>query len=148
MIPSMGKVYNLGHRALAELLDGPVVVQEKIDGSQISWMWDENGVLHARSKGALLHSEEGNLAEGGMFAPVITHLLDRGLIPLPGYVLRGETLSQPKHNTLAYSRVPQGYVMLFAVEYQNGFGDPSMLQDMATLMDVEYVQEFEFTRIS
>lgn len=34
---SYPKVYALGHPALAGLFDGPVIVQEKVDGSQFSF---------------------------------------------------------------------------------------------------------------
>jgi len=33
---SYPSIYNLGHRYLGDLLDGPVVVEEKVDGSQFS----------------------------------------------------------------------------------------------------------------
>jgi len=31
------QIYNLGHRAIADLLRGPVIIEEKIDGSQFSF---------------------------------------------------------------------------------------------------------------
>jgi ATP-dependent RNA circularization protein (DNA/RNA ligase family) len=37
MILSYPSIYALGHRAIRELFDGPVVVEEKIDGSQFSF---------------------------------------------------------------------------------------------------------------
>lgn len=37
MIESYPKIYNMGHAAIAELLLGEVTVEEKVDGSQISF---------------------------------------------------------------------------------------------------------------
>lgn len=51
MIHSYPTIYNLGHRAIVDLLKGPVIVEEKIDGSQISFRKDEQGDLEVRSKG-------------------------------------------------------------------------------------------------
>jgi len=34
---SYPSIYNLGHHAIATLLDAPVLVEEKVDGSQFSF---------------------------------------------------------------------------------------------------------------
>ena len=47
-------VFALGHKAIAELLLDPVLIEEKIDGSQFSWGLFEDG-LRCRSKGATLN---------------------------------------------------------------------------------------------
>ena len=44
----------MGHKAIAELLKGPVYVEEKVDGSQFSFGVDENGEIRVRSKGCEL----------------------------------------------------------------------------------------------
>lgn len=110
-IPSYPKVYNLGHAAVAELLLDPVVVQEKVDGSQISFCVDDEG-LHFRSKSKQF--DPG--AQDRMF-----DLLVESVEPVceklkEGYIYRGEYLRQKKHNTLVYDRVPDGHVALFDVE--------------------------------
>lgn len=40
---SYPSIYNLGHRYIADLLTVPVIVEEKIDGSQFSFGLDEEG---------------------------------------------------------------------------------------------------------
>lgn len=50
MINSYPSIYSLGHRYISELFSGPVVIQEKIDGSQFSF-GNLNGKLFCRSKG-------------------------------------------------------------------------------------------------
>ena len=59
---SYGKIFNLGHKETEALFDGPVVVEEKIDGSQFSF-GSINGELKVRSKGR----EFDPLAPDGIF---------------------------------------------------------------------------------
>lgn len=106
-------VFALGHRALAELLLDPVIIEEKIDGSQFSFGRFPNHPLadgfRARSRG-----RELNLAAPEtMFVPAcatIQHL------PLhEGWTYRAEYLAKPRHNTLAYDRCPRQGLILFDV---------------------------------
>ena len=130
MIIDYGKIYAIGHRDLAQIFDGPVTVQEKIDGSQFSAMVGGDGVLHCRSKGGPLDVEEDS--QKGLFAPSIRHLLsvqDRLVI---GAVYRFEAMARPKHNVLAYERVPAGNLVLY-----DGPGD---LTELAAALGVEAVQ--------
>lgn len=109
---SYGAIYNLGHRALTSLFDGPVVVEEKIDGSQFSFgVFD--GILRCRSKGAELNL----VAPEKMFAPGIATAQRLGATGLlvEGWTYRGEYLAKPKHNTLVYDRVPAGHIILFDI---------------------------------
>lgn len=108
------KVYNLGHRELEHLLDGNwVVVQEKVDGSQFSFALLD-GQVHFRSKGAVVYPDNP-----GMFAPAVESVLRVQDKLTPGYVYRGEFLAKPRHNALAYDRVPTGHIALFDVEVSN-----------------------------
>lgn len=108
---SHGKIYNLGHGALDKLLDGPyVVVQEKVDGSQFSFgLYD--GMLKTRSKGQELNID----APEKMFAQAVGGVIALKNLLTEGYMYRGEYLNRPKHNTLAYDRVPKGGIILFDV---------------------------------
>lgn len=112
VLNSYPSIYNLGHAAVAQLLDGPVIVEEKVDGSQISFGIDTEGTLHIKSKGAVIHPEAPN----GMFKAGVGVIL--GLAPLltPGWTYRGEYLSKPKHNTLAYDRIPENHIIIFDIE--------------------------------
>jgi len=109
MIHGYPKVWNVGHPNVAGILDGLVLVQEKIDGSQFSFSGNENGVTEYRSKGATVYPESP-----GMFAKAVEGLHD---LPLQkGWVYRGEYLQKPKHNHLTYARVPNRSVILFDIE--------------------------------
>jgi ATP-dependent RNA circularization protein (DNA/RNA ligase family) len=134
-IPSYPKVYNLGHPALDQLLDGEVVVQEKVDGSQFSFILSaEDGETYCRSKGAPLY--EGTADK--LFAAAVETARTADLHI--GWVYRGEVIAKPKHNTLTYGRVPAGNVILFDVEYEEGrFLSPPELRKEAERIGLEAV---------
>lgn len=137
-IHSYPKVYNLGHPALEGLLDGTVYVQEKYDGSQFSWMWDEDGNLHVRSKGSTQYGGEENRTEPDtLFAGMVAYV--RSLEPVnPGVVYRAEAFAKPKHNTLAYDRAPANGLILFDVEVEpNRFLTPHHHEGIASAFDIE-----------
>lgn len=137
MIPDYGKINSVGHRELRQLFDGPVVVQEKIDGSQFSAMVDTDGVLHCRSKGGALDIEKDGAK--GLFAPSIQHLLRvKEQIPT-NWSCRFEALCKPKHNVLAYERSPKGNLVLYDALDQAG--QHLDLDYAANQLEVERVQE-------
>lgn len=110
-ISGYGKVYNLGHYALDDLLKGPVVIEEKIDGSQFSFA-KIDGELFCRSRGQALNIdavEKMFIKAVGAVQTVFDQLKE-------GWVYRGEYLSKPKHNTLKYDRVPVNNIMIFDID--------------------------------
>jgi len=111
-IPSYSSPLGLGHKGADRLFDGPVVVEEKIDGSQFSFRLTHDGALHCRSRGAAIDSA----APEGMFVRGVDAITQRAPLLTPGYTYRGEYLQKPKHNTLAYARVPVGYIVLFDID--------------------------------
>jgi len=113
---SYPKIYNLGHRALTNLLDDAVIVEEKIDGSQFSFgkfLDPETGehFLRCRSKGA----EINIFAPDGMFKKAVETALRLFPILELGWTYRCEYLQRPKHNVLAYDRAPESNLILFDV---------------------------------
>lgn len=116
---SYPSIFNFGHKMVANLLDGPVYVQEKVDGSQFSFGLDEEGNVLTRSKGAELFLETADKLFKG--AVEYVHSIKDRLTP--GFTYRGEVLCRPKHNTLAYDRVPRHNVVLFDINN----GDESYL---------------------
>lgn len=109
-IASYPKVWNLGHPHIAELLLDPVVVEEKVDGSQFSFCMLD-GQLLFRSKSAIVLPEVA-----GMFAKGVAAVQEIAGDLQEGWVYRGEFLQKPKHNALAYSRVPARNIVLFDVQ--------------------------------
>lgn len=117
-IRSYPKVYNLGHAAIADLFEESVLVEEKIDGSQFSFgVYD--GELCCRSRGIQL----GLDAPEKMFIKAIETAKELFPVLNAGWTYRGEFLSKPKHNTLAYDRVPEKNIIIFDIDT----GDQSYL---------------------
>lgn len=100
---------NLGHRATADLFDGPVLIEEKIDGSQFSF-GVFNGDVKCRSSG-----QQIDLDNPGMFAMGVASVKARAGLLHDGWTYRGEFLSKPKHNSLGYERHPNSHIILFDV---------------------------------
>jgi hypothetical protein len=112
MLNSYPSIYNLGHAAIADLLKTPVIVEEKIDGSQFSFgVHRDTGELMCRSKGAVVNVAlpEGMFKRGVETALELKHKL------VPGWTYRGEYLNTPSHNTLIYKRVPKQHFILFDI---------------------------------
>ena len=110
-----GKIFALGHRATEGLLDRDVTVEEKVDGSQISWgLVGDPSRLSVRSKRLDIDPQR----PPRLFVPSVRSILRmhrEGLLA-PGTVYRGEAVCRPRHNTLAYGRVPVGHIVLFDVD--------------------------------
>lgn len=143
-LPGYGKVWNLGHRAVADIFGAPVYIQEKIDGSQFSFGSLDGETVLMRSKGAEVFIDDGNK----MFADAADYV-NRLSLP-PGVIFRGEVLSRPKHNSLTYSRVPKHNIILFDVQYVNDRGDVDPIEDLAAwadTLDLEHVPCFDHKSI-
>ncbi len=132
---SYPSIFVMGHRAIKDLLTVDVIVEEKVDGSQFSFglveasevdaVYDvflKDGVetpyaLKIRSKGCVMHID----APEKMFekaAETVRNLAtSKGLTP--GWTYRGEFLAKPKHNSLAYERVPKDHIILFDINTGN-----------------------------
>lgn len=103
------KVWQMGHAAVKDIFDGPIVAQEKIDGSQLSF-GRIDGALRMWSR-----RKEINLEAPGMFEVAVKSVRERVELLTPDYIYRGEYLSKLKHNALKYERVPFGNIILFDV---------------------------------
>lgn len=111
MLGSYPQVYTLGHKAVADLLHDPVLVEEKVDGSQFSFGLTGN-MLGVRSKGAEITID----APEKMFASAVETVRRLVSVLTPDWIYRAEVLCKPKHNVLAYDRVPRGNLILFDVQ--------------------------------
>lgn len=144
MIHSYPSVFAIGHRALAQLLEDPVVVQEKVDGSQISFgvyaqpggLLGEGMELRIRSKGAELNL----VAPEKMFLKAIEtiQLIEPYLIP--EWTYRGEYLAKPHHNALAYSRIPNKHIVLYDINTgHEAYMEPDRVKFNAEALGLETV---------
>lgn len=110
MIHSYPSVYAIGHKAIDGIFKGPVIIEEKIDGSQFSF-GAIDGVLMCRSKGKMLLLN----APEKMFARAVDTVMLLAPNLHPGWVYRCEYLEKPRHNTLAYSRIPKNHLIGFDI---------------------------------
>jgi hypothetical protein len=134
-IRGYSKIYNLGHRALADFFDGLAIeVTEKVDGSQFSFAMIE-GELHFRSRNKAIDA-----SNPGMFEFGVRSIAERASGLQEGWIYRGEYLSKPKHNTMAYDRTPAGHVVLFGIDVgDQHYLDYTVLQDEAERLGLEAV---------
>ena len=115
MIHSYPQIFQLGHKAIAELLSDPVAVQEKVDGSQFSF-GVVDGKVECRSKGQQIILD----APEGMFKQAIATVQGLADRLEPNWVYRAEFLSKPKHNTIAYERAPMHNLILYDINTTTG----------------------------
>lgn len=113
-------IYNLGHRAVQDIFDGQVLVEEKIDGSQFSFGVLEGELVCASKRQILILDHPPKLFEKAVETAIrlAPHLH-------PDWIYRGEFLQKPKHNALMYNRVPEQHVMIFDIACaEEGYLDP------------------------
>ena len=115
IISGYGKIYTLGHKYVEDIFDGEYIYEEKIDGSQISFGVID-GELCIRSKEAQLNiqSPDSMFKEGVEYIKSIKEHLAKDV------VYRGEYLKRPKHNVIAYQRIPRNHIIIFDI-YANGY---------------------------
>ena len=120
---SYPSIFNLGHKAIQNLLTVDVNVEEKVDGSQFSFGLVEASpadieaeflpgyALKIRSKGCVMHID----APQAMFELGAKTVRELAKDLTPGWTYRGEFLARPKHNSLVYDRVPKGNIIIFDI---------------------------------
>lgn len=133
------KVWNMGHPAIADLFDGPVVVQEKLDGSQFTFGVID-GTLHLRSRRSTIHGVEAADTLFRTACETAARLMDEGLLE-DGWQYRAEALCRPKHNTLEYGRAPECGMVLFDVDrgLEDRVAEPDELAAIGERLGLEVV---------
>lgn len=107
---SYPKIWLLGYPQLKSIGEGECIYEEKLDGSQFSFGVID-GVLRCRSKG----KEQSIDAPDKLFGlgiEVVKSVADK---LVPNWTYRGEYLQKPKHNVLAYNRVPKQHIAIFDI---------------------------------
>jgi len=138
MIHSYATVFQLGHKMIAEIFSSPVVVEEKIDGSSFSFGLID-GELQCRSKGKQLILD----APEKMFTKAVATAQELSSLLHPGWVYRSEFLEKPKHNVLAYERVPLKNVIIFDIDTGGeNYLTPQEKMDEAHRLGLECVTAF------
>lgn len=136
MISSYPKVYNLGHPALELLFSGPVIVEEKIDGSQFSFSLCPEGTVHFRSHGAEIDVD----APPKLFRGAVDAVKFRLSLLRRDWIYRAECLTKPKHNVLCYDRMPRDGLIIFDIEDERRrFLSPESKSQAASELGLECV---------
>lgn len=105
-------IFNLGHKNVETLFNSEVLIEEKIDGSQINFGIYETEGLIIKSKGAILYPPVNDK----LFKAASEYIISiQHLLPL-NWTFRGEVLFREHHNTIAYGRVPRHNVMIFDID--------------------------------
>ena len=123
-------------------ITGDIYVEEKYDGSQFRFMQHADGTREFGSKNVVF---QPGVPEKSFTAAVdsANAALDRfaaaGVSGVDAYFV-AEYLRSPKHNTLAYSRVPRGNLVLFEAEIG---GVPVDVVEVAEVMQLEPVRVIE-----
>lgn len=130
------KILHIGDKQIADLFDGEVEITEKVDGSQFGF-GKENGELFCRSKGKVqdLDNPDMMFIQGVEYVKTIADKIP------DNYSFYGEYLNKPKHNTLAYDRIPNHHIALFGVYNQETreFGDYDEIQKWAEIFSVDAI---------
>ena len=138
MINSYATVFQLGHKMIADIFSSPVVLEEKIDGSSFSFGIID-GELQCRSKGKQLILD----APEKMFTKAVATAQELSSLLHPGWVYRSEFLEKPKHNVLAYERVPLKNVIIFDIDTGGeNYLTPQEKMDEAHRLGLECVTAF------
>jgi len=111
MIHGYPTIYQVGHRAISGIFNGDVIVEEKIDGSQFSF-GILDGELTCKSKGKMQFIDSPDK----MFNKAIETVKELEPLLHPGWTYRGEYLQSPKHNALAYDRVPAKHIIIYDID--------------------------------
>lgn len=147
MIKAFPKIFAIGTDYIRDIFDGPVEITEKIDGSQFDF-GKVNGELYMRSKGKIQYAESPDK----MFLPAVNYVQSIEHTLPEGMVFYCEYLRQPKHNTLAYERIPTNHLMLFGVTndaYSTSFVcDYHTISDWAAELGVEPVPVMADTEVT
>lgn len=119
-ISGYSDVFNLGHKALEHLFTydeaEQLVMEEKIDGSQFSFGLID-GELQAKSHHQAL--DVYNTADSNMFRKALDTVIELKDYLTPNYIYRAEYLSKPRHNGLAYDRVPNKNLIIYDIDKGN-----------------------------
>ena len=146
MMHEYPKILALGHKEIAELFFDPVVIQEKIDGSQFSFGISSDESVPERCENTYTlwcrsHHQEIDIANPpkmfGLAVETVKRLKDQ---LIPGVIYRAEAVTSPKHNVLTYGRIPTGGLILFDID--RGIEDyttPLYVQTEAQRLGLEVV---------
>lgn len=140
-LPSIPKIHTLGNRENRGIFEELVQVEEKIDGSQFSF-GKVNGKLECRSKGQPIDQNAPGMFKLGVES---AQFIERECDLPEGVIFQCEFLAKPKHNILAYARVPKLNLVLFDVRLHDGsYCNSEARAEWAHQFGIEVVKVFYY----
>lgn len=104
------KIWNVGNIELNTFFNESVQVEEKVDGSQFSFgVFNGEIKVKSKSKEILLDAPEKMFNHAIQTVNFLKPLLK------DGWTYRAEYLAKPKHNALAYNRIPSNHLVIFDI---------------------------------
>jgi len=145
MISAFPKIFALGSPQIEGIFNGEVEITEKIDGSQFCFGLIEHELV-MRSKGKVIYRD----CVDKMFAKAVEYITSIEDKMPNNTIFYCEYLRKPKHNVLAYGRVPKNNLMLFGIstperKFISNYKD---LCDFADLLEIERVPLLEINTIT
>jgi len=140
MLHSYPSIFAIGHKAIRDIFEEEVQIEEKVDGSQFSFgrLKDETGHydLLCKSKGKMqnVHGPDS------LFDKAIETVKSLESALHVDWVYRGEYLKSPKHNALKYNRTPEANIIIFDINIGNeNYLTYEEKKDEATRLGLEVV---------
>lgn len=137
MIHAFPKIFALGQPYIKNIFANEVEITEKVDGSQFVF-GKINGELFMRSKGQQIFPENPQR----MFREAVDYVSSIEDKIANNFTYYCEYLQKPKHNILAYKRIPKNHLALFAafdVNSQEFVRNHSFISAIATTIDIDVV---------
>jgi hypothetical protein len=137
MISAFPKIFALGTVYIKDIFSGPVEVTEKIDGSQLDF-GRIGGELQIRSKGKVQYVD----APDSLFTEAVSTVLDLAADIPDDTIFYCEYLRKPRHNLLAYERIPRNHLALFGMSSPDleFVSEHAKLSDWADRLGLDVVQ--------
>lgn len=132
------KIYRLGHKDVKDILDGPVEVTEKIDGSQISFGVIEKKLV-VRSKNTEINPADVPNQFVNSYQSV-QRIFSEGKLE-EGYFYYGEAVRGFRHNVITYDIIPKEHIALYSIRKPDGTFEPDfkVIQNTANSFGIDSV---------
>jgi hypothetical protein len=131
------KIFSIGTDYIRDIFKDPVVIEEKVDGSQFAFGMI-NYELYMRSKGKQLFLESPEK----MFLPAMEYVDSIKHRLTPNIMYYCEYLQRPRHNALQYKQIPKNHLVLFGMmEYptQRFLPAPVLLAHVSAKLDIDVI---------
>ncbi len=115
-VPAYTDIFKPGDQFTEDGLLGTLLIEEKIDGSFFAFGINEDGELVARSKNRQLDINVPDQLFEDAIKYVVEIFAKSSLRDARDIYFYGEYLKKPKHNALAYGRVPKNNIILFDIK--------------------------------